>query len=281
MNNTNLFAFKKIVDLSLLTDGITLTYAFREMIYQQLPDMKTRGAKRKIQVILDNTIYDISLNNVAFNVTKYPNHEDILQFRYSVKSNLALEFQRVFNKSYTYLLENYIKGKHIVLPANLKEYVVFYFTSQPDTFVAECILADDIREEYDAIKEYDEMQVEDIINYYATDPKSGYKNRVANTKIRDYNRNIGETLKLMYQHKCQICGAEFKGRYDIDISEIHHIEYYSKSLNNNSDNLLVLCPNHHRIIHKANPEFNRDGLYYRYANGLEDKLTINNHLRGL
>lgn len=60
--------------------------------------------------------------------------------------------------------------------------------------------------------------------------------------------------------------------------EAHHIDYFKRAFNNDSNNLLVLCPNHHRIIHKANPVFDRGKLIYKYHNGFEEGLFINKHL---
>jgi 5-methylcytosine-specific restriction enzyme A len=278
MENTNLFAFKKVVDLSLLTDGITLPYAFRDIIYVQLPIMQKRGTSQIVHIIIDNVIYDVNLNNVGFNKKKNPTHGDVLQFRYTGVSKIALEFQRIFHKSYEYILDHRVPRKHILLPDNLKEYLVFYFTSQPDTFFADCILTEDIQDEHNAIQQYDEMQVEEYLNYYATDPNSSYANRLVNSKIRKYNRNIGETLKNLYHNQCQICCNNFKDRYGEALSEIHHIDYYVKSLNNDSNNLLVICPNHHRIIHKVNPIFKKKQMIFTYPNGLVEEVKLKGHL---
>ncbi len=180
MSSNNLYAFKKVVDWSLLTDGITLTNAFREMIYELLPSTREKGSSQKVHIVLDHTKYEVNLNNVGFSETDYPDHKDILQFRYSRKSKMAFEFQNVFKSSYAYILQNRTKGKYLVLPENLKEYVVFYFTSQPDTFIAECIFASDIAEEQNSIQQYNETQVEEYLNYYMADQNSGIINKLGN-----------------------------------------------------------------------------------------------------
>ena len=47
---------------------------------------------------------------------------------------------------------------------------------------------------------------------------------------------------------------------------------------NSSDNLLVLCPNHHSLIHALNPEFDYDELQYIYPDGKIDKIVLDLHL---
>ena len=51
------------------------------------------------------------------------------------------------------------------------------------------------------------------------------------------------------------------------------------SLNNDSNNQMVVCPNHHSIIHDANPRFDRKRMLYLYPNGVEQRIVVNLHLR--
>jgi len=88
-------------------------------------------------------------------------------------------------------------------------------------------------------------------------------------KIRKLNRAIGETLKLLYNYRCQICGENIGARYGVSIVE---------SLNNNAENQVIICPNHHRIIHRARPVFNRRKLIFVYNNGVEERIILNQHL---
>lgn len=53
---------------------------------------------------------------------------------------------------------------------------------------------------------------------------------------------------------------------------------FSQSLNNDSTNLMIVCPNHHRIIHKCKPEFHPKKLKFEYPNGLHEPLRLNKHL---
>jgi predicted restriction endonuclease len=98
-------------------------------------------------------------------------------------------------------------------------------------------------------------------------------------KIRKLDKAIGENLKSFYNFSCQICGKNVSEKYGANIVEAHHIEYFVTSLNNNAENIMVLCPNHHRIIHKLNPIFDRNNLFFQYPNGFFDKLSLYSHLQ--
>ena len=60
--------------------------------------------------------------------------------------------------------------------------------------------------------------------------------------------------------------------------EAHHIDYFVKSLNNDITNIMIVCPNHHSIIHDRNPLFNRKNRVYEYPNGYKEGLVLNDHL---
>ena len=42
--------------------------------------------------------------------------------------------------------------------------------------------------------------------------------------------------------------------------------------------VMILSPNYHRIVHKANPHFNRKTLSFEFSNGLIEKVKLNRHL---
>lgn len=85
-------------------------------------------------------------------------------------------------------------------------------------------------------------------------------------------------LKRLYAYRCQICGQNVGEEHGVNIAEAHHIKYFSKSVDNSSDNLLILCPNHHSLIHVLNPKFDYDELQYIYPDGKTDKIILDLHL---
>lgn len=63
------------------------------------------------------------------------------------------------------------------------------------------------------------------------------------------------------------------------IVEAHHIEYFTQSLNNDTQNIIILSPTFHRIVHRYNPRFDREGLCFEFANGVHEAVRLDRHLR--
>lgn len=123
------------------------------------------------------------------------------------------------------------------------------------------------------VSEYD---VEMYLNF---DDDTAALNKTVKTVIeRTYSKKKVEMLKRLYAYRCQICGRNVGEEYGANIAEVHHIKYFSRSVDNSSDNLLVLCPNHHSLIHVLNPEFDYDELQYIYPDGKIDKVVLDLHL---
>jgi hypothetical protein len=61
--------------------------------------------------------------------------------------------------------------------------------------------------------------------------------------------------------------------------EAHHIEYFTQSLNNDTQNIIILSPTFHRIVHRYNPRFDRDRLCFEFANGVREAVRLDRHLR--
>lgn len=171
-----------------------------------------------------------------------------------------------------------IKRTIIKLPADKKEYIVLYTTKDSNTFIMECITNKELRDSLSVFSNISEEEYEMSINYDKADDSANIEVVRRTLKVRKIDRAIGETLKQLYSYRCQICGSDFGKSYDTHVTEAHHIEYFVKSINNDSSNLAVICPNHHRVIHKTNPIFDRTNKTFRYPNGLEEKLTLNFHL---
>lgn len=129
-----------------------------------------------------------------------------------------------------------------------------------------------VLDEYN-INGFTEEEIENLINFKDVDAK--IKKIYTTSNQRVYNTSIIMQLKKLYKGKCQLCGYR---PFDVDISEVHHIAYFSESNNNNATNLIVLCPNHHRKIHKLNPRFDYKSLSFLYDNGTVDKIRLNYHL---
>ena len=126
------------------------------------------------------------------------------------------------------------------------------------------------------ITEFSEEEIERIINQQ--DTKAKVVRRSGTTTTRIFDDKIQTSLKKLYQYRCQVCGATATVMYGVDVSEAHHIDYFTKSANNNPGNIVILCPDHHRIVHKAKAVFNFELHQFEYENAKVDPLMFNLHL---
>lgn len=102
--------------------------------------------------------------------------------------------------------------------------------------------------------------------------------RQALVKLRRANRRTINELKSIYNNSCQICETYFSQTHGVEVVEAHHIEYFSQSLNHHSTNIVIVCPNHHRLLHKGNATFDRKQKEFIYENGYQERLKLNKHL---
>ena len=130
----------------------------------------------------------------------------------------------------------------------------------------------------DAVYGKPERMVEAEINYEEVDKGAGIRVNDRLIRIRKLNRMIGKNLKLLYGYRCQLCGQLIGEEFGSYIAEAHHIDYFVTSLNNDSDNQMIVCPNHHSIIHDTDPVFDKKRKLYHFKNGKEQPLALNFHL---
>ena len=121
-----------------------------------------------------------------------------------------------------------------------------------------------------------EAELEQLINF--EDHNATVKIKTAPTTVRVYNPSIIRQLKKLYKGNCQLCGCRPFADISCDLTEVHHIEHFAVSHNNNASNLITLCPNHHRLIHKLNPKYDANRQCYVYPNGTEEMIKLNYHL---
>ena len=204
------------------------------------------GEKRTIKIFLGGKSFDATLTSVNFNRQNYPDHKDMWQIVYPKTGALAETIRELFTG---------------------QKFFTFCATDIKDFF---CLQADSA---------CDELSLENLLELPTlTDAQSTIVERFGLTKYRKLNRELGERLKRNYNYRCQICGQNVGELYGAQVADCHHINYFSVSLDNNASNLLIVCPNHHRIIHATNPTFDRERKLFLYPNGLEEILRLNEHL---
>lgn len=93
------------------------------------------------------------------------------------------------------------------------------------------------------------------------------------------NRQLVEDLNSLYLGRCQLCGFDSRTLYSADSSEAHHIIYRSRGGQDAMENLMLLCPNHHTIVHRTDAAFDFSKLHFVFPNGRIEPLCMNKHLQ--
>lgn len=280
------YVLKKEVDKSLLTQGFSIPIDYQVVFKRNLGNFLQRGESKEINLYLNGRSFKAQIKNQKFDEKSYI-RQDIVQIRYNIKSDIANEFRKIYYKSFNYineqrhqkeLLKDFNKKIHIDVPKEIKEYLIIYTTEYEDTYLLDTIVADEII----AINQFEYKQPDRVyetsFNYNEVDENATILLDKRLVKIRKYNSSIGKNLKTMYDYRCQICGVNVGEYYDSHVVEAHHIDSFIKSLNNDMKNIMILCPNHHSIIHDVNPNFNKTKTIFTYNNGFEEGLKLNYHL---
>lgn len=275
------YVYKKEIDWSTLMEGFTLPLDNQVIFLQNMENFLQRGQSKIIHFFMNGKTYDAKIVNVNNSVEK--RKKDAYQIRYPRNGELSQVLQQYFFKSMSYIKmiresRDPKDRSYIKLPDGLKEYLAIYTTEYEDTFLLEPIAQDDFQVMKKAIQGMRERTVENEIEYEMEDKNSGIEKRLQIVKIRKLNRKIGENLKLLYGYRCQICGQVIGEKYGSHIAEAHHIDYFVNSLNNDANNQMIVCPNHHSVIHDANPVFDRRRMVYGFDNGVEERISLNKHL---
>ena len=241
------------------------------------------GQSKTIEVLLDGKSYFLKIQNQKFNRQKYQDHVPIIRIMYG-SCGFSDYLKKVFSATWEWLeLQKNEKSRFPrvnEIPQSLKEYFSLFSTDKKNVFKAECTTVHDLAIYHrDFIDIVDEDLAELQLNYSHLDKTADLIEKKIVMKVRKLDRSLIDNLKELYCYQCQICRINFRDKYNEDIAEAHHIKPFIESYNNDTDNLMILCPNHHRLLHKANPKFIRNKLMFRYPNGFEEKLLLNRHLK--
>lgn len=282
--NTNalshVFLLKRSIDLSLLRQGFHIPPEFHALVYAALGRELHHGEGCDVRLVIEGKVFKTRMNNIDFDRKKYPNHPDLLQVRYSENSAIAKHLQAIFSKAYLWLTaerKRVGQRRKIVLPEELTDVVVLWASPVPGTFVLECLPAKEMAVEAE-IKAQDELAFE--IFEPREDKKASIKASLRMQRIRQLDRSIGESLKRLYDYRCQVTGERIGKAYGSEcIVEAHHIDYFTQSLNNDTQNIIILSPTFHRIVHRYNPRFNREGLCFEFENGVREAIRLDRHLK--
>jgi 5-methylcytosine-specific restriction protein A len=87
-----------------------------------------------------------------------------------------------------------------------------------------------------------------------------------------------EWLQEEYGGQCQICVFDAWGRYGRRLCHGHHIQWLSRGGDDELENMVLICPNHHAAVHQADAVFDYADLAFRFSNGLVEGIRLNRHL---
>lgn len=99
---------------------------------------------------------------------------------------------------------------------------------------------------------------------------------------RSYRRNraLVEELHQLYKGRCQLCGFDPQLLYGVRACSGHHIVFLSRGGEDKLENLILICPNHHEVVHATNAVFDFKDLHYVFSNMRREPLVLNQHLKG-
>ena len=285
MDYDNGFILQKTVDWSLLNDGMTIPVSVCSLFKAWDESILTHGQNKDIKILIDNELYDAKLKNQNFEQDNWIGHKDVIQIRYGKNSPLANKLRTVFQKSYSYLYaikQEIGKSKRqIFLPNDQIEYIRLYFTSSPDVLCMECYSHSDYQKLAQTLSTIPEEVYEqaDDENFFMADKSASIEEKERLVKYRRIDRSIILTLKKFYNYCDEISGEKIGDEYGDSVVEAHHIDYFTRSQNNDSTNIIIISPNYHRIIHKNNPHFNRNKYQFEFDNGVILPLKLYDHLK--
>lgn len=277
-----MFLYQKLVDRSTLRQGFQIPVEFHHLLKAMPMGIPKYGETRNIKIVIDGVGYDAQLKNQGFDRNKFDGHAEMIQIRYSEGSEIVKRLREVFSSTWNYvesiknLPENINRKFTIRIPEEYQEFLALSTTNQPNVFVADCIttaMKAELKTEVSTLTELDFETFEP-----REDVNAGIKQVTRLQKVRQIDRSIGDSLKLLYDYHCQMTGEKVGEPYSVMVVEAHHIIPFTESLNNDTTNIIILSPSYHRIIHKAKPTFDYEQLAFCFPNGLVEKVKLNKHL---
>jgi 5-methylcytosine-specific restriction enzyme A len=92
------------------------------------------------------------------------------------------------------------------------------------------------------------------------------------------NRQLVQQLQDKYEGKCQICAWNPRSVYDESLCHGHHIQWLSRGGDDDIENMMLVCPNHHEAIHRCDSPFDFRDMAFDFISHREI-LMIDRHLR--
>lgn len=91
------------------------------------------------------------------------------------------------------------------------------------------------------------------------------------------NRDLVNQLQQLYGGQCQICLWDPQQTYEKEICHGHHIQWVSRGGDDELQNMVLICPNHHAAIHRCDAPFDYSDYSFVFRRHRE-RLRDNKHL---
>jgi hypothetical protein len=90
------------------------------------------------------------------------------------------------------------------------------------------------------------------------------------------NRELVMSLRNLYNGCCQICEWSPRDEFEQDLCEGHHINWLGHGGIDDLSNMVLLCPNHHRAVHRLNAPFDWESRKF-FLGDKESPLKLSVH----
>lgn len=94
------------------------------------------------------------------------------------------------------------------------------------------------------------------------------------------NHRLVEELQEKYEGRCQICLWHPHQQYRHLLCHAHHIQWLSRGGEDELQNMVLVCPNHHAAIHRVDAPLDYLDLAFDFYTHRE-QVMLNSHLAGL
>lgn len=91
------------------------------------------------------------------------------------------------------------------------------------------------------------------------------------------NPQLTAELQTVYEGRCQLCLWDPRGTYGDSICEAHHIVWLSRGGEDALTNLALLCPNHHRAVHRMDAPLDWADMAFDFG-ARRERVVVDRHL---
>jgi hypothetical protein len=106
------------------------------------------------------------------------------------------------------------------------------------------------------------------------------RRRYLMTVVPRRDRDLVDELRDLYAGECQICRWAPRRSYGTELCEAHHVRWLSRGGNDALTNLVLVCPNHHRAIHRCDSPFDFSSNAFVFGTTTEALARLVHKLEG-